>query len=219
MVGWTGMVGAGAVGALMVVALTAAAPRDTPARFKTIEVERINLREPDGRLRLVISNQARFPGAFHKNRDIPHPGRDAFAGMLFMNDEGTENGGLIWNGKKGPDGVSAGASLTFDRYEQDQTMQLLQVDEQGRDMAAMIISDRPDQPIDYAHFGKPPAKGEYVGATRLFVGKTRDRNSVVMMQDKDGKPRLMMKVTPDGEATIDFLNAEGQVVKSIGAAS
>lgn len=214
---WIGMVGAGAVGALLVVALTAAAPRDRAARFETIEVERINLREPDGRLRLVISNQARFPGAFHKNRDVPHPSRNSFAGMLFMNDEGTENGGLIWNGKKGPDGISSGASLTFDRYEQDKTMQLLQTDSGRNDMAAMIISDRPDTPLNFANLGKPPAEGQYTGAPRLFVGKSQDRNAIVMMNDRNGMPRLMLKVTPEGEASIDFLDPKGKVVRSIGA--
>lgn len=88
---WHGLVtGAALVG--MTVALTAAA---RPQKFGTIDVERINVREADGTLRLVISNKDRFPGSFHKGQEIARPDRRFAAGMLFLNDEGSENGGLI----------------------------------------------------------------------------------------------------------------------------
>jgi hypothetical protein len=46
--------------------------------------------------------------------------------MLFFNDEGTENGGLIFSGPKNKDGkvIDSGGSLTFDQYEQDQIVQI-----------------------------------------------------------------------------------------------
>jgi hypothetical protein len=37
-----------------------------------------------------------------------------------------------------------------------------------------------------------------------------------MLQDASGKPRLMLKVAPDGGAAIDFLSEKGKVVKTIG---
>src|SRR5580698_1055176 len=88
--------------------------------FDEITVHRINVVEPDGTLRMVISNKADFPGVIIKGKETPHPGRQT-AGMLFFNDEGTENGGLIFGGEKDKQGnASSYGHLSFDRYEQDQ---------------------------------------------------------------------------------------------------
>lgn len=199
------------------------------ASFKSIDVERINIREPDGTLRMVLSNRAAFPGLIHKGTERPHPGRTHAAGMLFFNDEGTENGGLIYAGKRSEDGVSAGASLTFDRYEQDQVLQLLQTEDGQHSMSGLIFSERPDAPMDFeaaqgVYLGKDDAEREAArraanigGAPRLFMGRSRDRNSVIMLQDANGLPRLMMTVTPEGEAAIEFLNEKGELAKAITA--
>jgi hypothetical protein len=88
-----------------------------PAKFEEIDVGRINIREPDGKLRMVISNREQFPGEPWKGGEKPRPDRRTMAGMLFINDEGTENGGLIQKGFVDADGkVNAGVSLTFDRF-------------------------------------------------------------------------------------------------------
>ena len=86
--------------------------------FKQITAERINIVEPDGKLRMVISDQ--------KNQ---HPGmmngkvisaRNRPAGIIFFNNDGDEDGGLVYDGNK------QGASMTysFDQYKNDQVMQL-----------------------------------------------------------------------------------------------
>lgn len=212
---WQGLV----TGAAVTIAAVTLIAATKPQKFGTIDVERINVREPDGTLRLVIASKGRFPGAFYKGEEIARPDRAFAAGMLFMNDEGTENGGLIWAGKKDGDKVNGGASLTFDRYENDQTLQLLQTDNGTRDSAALIISDRGAESMFTKADGKAAIRpGASAGAPRLFVGKSRDKASVVMLQDATGKPRLMLKVAPDGGAAIDFLDDTGKVVKTIGPA-
>ena len=65
------------------------------AHFDEITVGRINIAEPDGTKRLIISNKAQFPGAFEQGKEIARPDRASFAGMLFLDEEGNENGGLI----------------------------------------------------------------------------------------------------------------------------
>src|SRR5712691_5566945 len=92
-------------------------------KFGEIDVERINVVEKDGSTRLVISNKERSPGPIERGKSFGYPdgGR---AGMIFYNDEGTENGGLIFSGKKENGKASAVGSLTFDQYEQDQTIAL-----------------------------------------------------------------------------------------------
>src|SRR5579862_9390502 len=88
--------------------------------FDEIDVHRINVVEPDGTLRLVISNKASFPGIIINGKEHPHPNRTT-GGMLFFNDEGTENGGMIWGGAKDKDGkISNYGHLSFDEYLQDQ---------------------------------------------------------------------------------------------------
>jgi hypothetical protein len=195
--------------------------------FKTIDVERINVREPDGTLRMVISNRTSFPGQFWKNKEHPRPDRRHAAGMLFINDEGTENGGLIFAGKKTDKGPSAGASLTFDRFEQDQVIQLLQNENGKNSMAGIIFSDRPENPMNIdalnrLNAAKTQEEADAVareanigGAPRMFMGRSVDRNSVVMLQDAKGTPRLMLMVKPDGEASIQFLNEKGEPTKTI----
>src|SRR5579875_3514747 len=71
--------------------------------FEEITVRRINIVEPDGTLRMVISDKSLFPGIIIKGQEHPHPNRKT-AGMIFFNDEGTENGGLIFGGSKDKNG-------------------------------------------------------------------------------------------------------------------
>ena len=64
--------------------------------FGVITARRINIVEPDGTVRLTISNRADFPGAWNRKKEYPRPDRGDAAGMLFMSEEGSEQGGFIW---------------------------------------------------------------------------------------------------------------------------
>src|SRR6185312_8139348 len=88
------------------------------SHFKQITAERIDIVEPDGSLRMVISDQKhQHPGMV--NGKIM-PDRERPAGMIFFNDSGDEDGGIVYDGNKN------GASMTysFDQYKNDQIMQL-----------------------------------------------------------------------------------------------
>ncbi len=199
--------------------------------FTEIDVQRINLREPDGTLRMVISNDARGPGIIIRGVERPHPSGRRGGGMLFFNNEGTENGGLTFSGRRAPDGtVSGGGHLSFDQYDQDQVIQLTQSEYAGRRWAAMVVNDRPDAPLDFdlaARIGRMPegpertallqrvqADGTF-GRQRVWVGKTRERESVVVLSDANARPRIRMRVAPDGTSSIDFLGEDGRVVRSL----
>src|SRR5438552_2410389 len=88
-----------------------------------IDVHRINVREPDGTLRLVISNRTRLPGVIVKGKEQPKVERPQ-AGMLFYNDEGSENGGLVFSGRRNANGdvMDSGGSLSFDQYGSNQVV-------------------------------------------------------------------------------------------------
>src|SRR5690606_33717998 len=117
------------------------------AKFDTIDVQRINLREPDGTLRMVVSNKAAFPGAIFGDREYRHP-REA-AGMIFFNDEGMENGGLIFGGARGKDGEpDSGGHLSFDPYDRDQALSLSQIESGGVVRAGLQVNDTGSRSIE-----------------------------------------------------------------------
>src|SRR5215472_16088758 len=79
-------------------------------RFAQIDVERLNLIEPDGKIDMVISDIAHFPDPVIGGKTAKRQGA-ATPGMIFYNQEGDEDGGLIFTGGKNRDGYSAGAAL------------------------------------------------------------------------------------------------------------
>ncbi|MCL1049675.1 hypothetical protein L2755_08590 [Shewanella abyssi] len=143
------------------------------------------------------------------------------AGMLFFNDEGTENGGLIFNGAlKEDETVSSGVSLTFDRYQQDQQMQLLGVDAGGKHFAGLTFSDVSDgieRPAFSDKDSRLSEQGDYAITKRVFLGKTASKNSLLKLLDAQGKSRIEFKVTPEGESTITFYDENGKPSKVITA--
>ena len=208
------------VPSLIAGALLMGASGTRSASFDTITVKRINIVENDGTLRMVLSNKALFPGVIVKGKE--HAQDRPFAGMLFFNDEGTENGGLIFNGSRDAEGkVSSGVSLTFDRYQQDQQLQLLGIDESGRHFAGMTINDVADgfaRPI-YSEVDEAAKKARTPAITkRMYVGKTPSGDAAIQLADANGKPRLALKVTPGGEAQIIFLDESGKPSRVLGAA-
>src|SRR5437868_1268360 len=93
------------------------------ATFDEIDVGRINVREPNGTLRLTISNKARLPEVVIGGKTYPLRGGTGAgsAGLIFFNDEGNENGGLVFQGARtgsGPSDYHASAHLTFDQFDQ-----------------------------------------------------------------------------------------------------
>ena len=94
--------------------------------FDQLTVHRINFVEPDGTPRLIISDRAEFPGMFMRGKEYPRPDRRDVAGLLFMNDEASEMGGLIWAGLKDQGGkIQNHGHLSFDQHEQDQILLLI----------------------------------------------------------------------------------------------
>ena len=216
-------------GILTVVAavalLTGAAGRRTP-KFEAIDVQRINVVEPDGTVRLVLSSKALFPGIIFKKKEYPHPNRST-AGILFYDDEGTENGGLTFGGDKDKDGkVSAYGHLSFDQYDQDQVLTLDASEDGGYRKARLSIWDRPDysigelldlqarikgmtadeQKAEYAKFFAQREKAQ----PRLFLGKSDNGGVSLRFNDKQGRERLIVEVTPEGAPVVRFLDENGR---------
>lgn len=209
-----------------------------PARHETfdeITVGRINIVEPDGTRRIILSNKAQFPGDFQQGKERDRPDRRSFAGMLFINEEGTENGGLIQKGSVEADGkISSGLSLTFDRFRQDQALQLINNDSATHQLTGIRVNDVPNFKLtsmdDVARFGEEArklpeaAQSAYwnklseegrLSENRIWLGNTRDRGSSLQLKDARGRTRMMLLVAADGKAEIRMLDEQGKVSKSI----
>ena len=213
-------------GAVVVALAGGAAKAPANARFDTIEVQRINVVEPDGTLRMAISNESRFPGVVLRGKEHPHTTRKA-AGMIFYNNEATELGGLIFGGARTDGKVEQGVNLTFDQYEQDQVLQFTHQDNGGRRYHGVFVSDRPNETLDPNYLRDMPAgpvkdallkkateEGKF-GQPRGAFARFPDESARVVLRDAKGKPRLSMVVTKDGEASIEFRDAEGNVVRKL----
>ena len=231
--------GAAMACAIAAIAGLTGAKAPNHGQFDEITVGRINIVEPDGTKRLVISNRAQFPGEFDQGKENPRPDRTSFAGMIFINEEGTENGGFIQKGSIGPNGrVSGGLSLTFDRFRQDQMLQLKQVDNGDAASASITINDVPPYTVttmeDQRQFGVeaaklPPSEREAywrrlaqagrLGQSRIYLGTTRDKASSLVLNDAQGRPRMMLLVSAAGEPQIQMLDETGKVVKTVSAAN
>lgn len=203
--------------------------------FDEITVHRINVVEPDGTLRMVISNKAQFPGIIIKGNETPHPDRST-AGMLFFNDEGTENGGLIFGGSKDKNGkVTSYGHLSFDQYEQDQVFSIDAEQENGQRTSELRMIDEPDYPITEdlaaaARIEKLPKEqqpaawkqlraGKGRAETRIVLARGEDRSVALRLKDVEGRDRIVIRVAPDGTPELQLLDASGKVTNSMSSSS
>lgn len=204
---------------------------------KVITVERINIVEPDGKLKMVISNRANSPGNLHYGKEFIQGGNRS--GMIFYNDEETECGGLIFDGKT--DSITkkttAAGHLSFDQYNQNQVVYLSYSDEDGKKEMGLNIDEWQNKPSfkewreqigqiynktnDTAIQRKMyqdllyPNKNERAYAKRAFLGRDEQENAALVLYDKLNRKRLIVRVDADGVPSIQFLNNQGKVVKVI----
>ena len=214
---------------LGVMALAAFAPRDGKHKFGEIDVERINIVERDGQVKMVISNRERFPdpgnvvtGKFQKRAGLKSPG------ITFYNEKGDECGGLIYTSKEEADGkYVSGSLLALDKYNGDQVMGM-QYEEAGRKrVVGLHVWDQPDVPVaeqrsNYAAAQKLSAGAERDAlmqqaraSQRVFIGRSMDRSANVTLSDANGRVRIRMVVAQGGEAKLEFLDENGKVLQTL----
>src|SRR4051812_7523819 len=148
-----------AFGVMSVAAFSRGAPtrvgavQGTRAKFDEIDVERINVREPNGNYRMVISNRPRSIGPIYKNKPFGYPGGGR-PGIIFFNDEGTENGGLTFVGSSCTNGklsdgrnctagqYRASTHMSFDQFNSDQVLNLDYNEVNGQRVTGVSVNDR-----------------------------------------------------------------------------
>jgi hypothetical protein len=203
--------------------------------FDRIRAHRIDLVEPDGTLRLILSNRADYPGSFFHGKEISRPDRRDSAGLLMIDDEGTEDGGLIFSGRMINGMPVTSGHLSFDQYDQDQTLSLSRTEENGTTESDLVLSDQPHWPLTpqaideftrVKMMADGPAKRaawttlmqKYpAGHARAILRREENGSVGLTLNDGSGIARLRLYVEAGGNAAIDFLDSVGHTVRSLSA--
>ena len=203
-------------------------------KFSEIDVERINIVEPDGHYRMVLSNRPRSVGPIAYGKPFGYAGGTR-PGIIFFNDEGTENGGLTFYGKTENGKFSSGVHMSFDQYNQDQVVVLNYHDDNGTRRTGLTFADRanipimdlvaqldsvnklPDGPAKSAARQRvlAPRDGVPMYAERVYMGRNSAKAALLNLSDRDGKTRIRLQVDSLGAPTMEFLDAEGKVIAKL----
>lgn len=206
-------------------------------KFNTIDVQRINIVEPDGTVKMIITNADQFPNGKDKvNNRMTNVTRKKRSGMLFYNEDGIECGGFIYDGQKKANGHSSGLSLTYDQYDGDQVMQLLTQDYKEGDKrhvaSSLVFNDRPaaesqqktheimreieqlgktDKAAARKKLQEYEAQGLVGGAPRVMLGKSRSQNNGLFLFDDKGMPRAMFYIDSQNNPKLEMFDDKGNV--------
>lgn len=195
-------------------------------QFEEIDVERINVVEGNGDLKMVISNQEKqHPGMFDGSVLVE---RERPPGIIFFNEEQDEVGGLVYKGNKEEGALMV---LSFDQYKNDQVMQLRYLESPKSRTYGLQLWDRDQnftstkvinildslQNLDYSREEirekiRKMNSGEPIAASRFFAGKKRDKSVGLFIQDEYGNDRIRIYVDEQNKPQIEFLNQEGKKI-------
>lgn len=201
-------------------------------RFQEIDVERINVVEPDGRLALVIANQERLPGVWMDGKE--HGERSGINGIIFFNSEGDESGGLTHWSERTPQGIVAGGHLSMDRFESDQVVALNYTERPGFYGAGLRISDFPlgntkewlaaqdsieRLPESERDAARQALRRRFMSEgkweiNRVFVGQEQGVAGM-RIHDRAGRTRIRIAVDSLDVPRLEFLDAQGNVIHTL----
>ncbi|MBN1990577.1 MAG: hypothetical protein JW783_14330 [Bacteroidales bacterium] len=200
--------------------------KDPDTQFNEITVERINVVESNGDLKLVISNSQRQHSGIINGKALPQ--RDRQPGLIFFNAVGDECGGLVYDGNDN----EAGLVLSVDQFRDDQVMQLRYVEDTKRKTrtyglqfweypkentydqreqafeAVKAISDKNEQREAIL---KMKAQG-LLPEDRMFVGKKMNSDVGLFINDSTGRPRIRIYVDSENSPRIEILDEAGNIV-------
>ena len=208
----------------------------SPVEFDQITVHRINIVEPDGTPRMILAAKARFPGQFIRGKEAARPDRNDSAGAIFINDEGTENGGLLFGGYKAKNGdVHSFGHLSFDEYGTDQTLDL-EAQQDGDDRFSLVgLNDMPSQ--DYTVEEKAtraalqlmphgPARTQALRSfrtahpnvgqkPRIQLIRLNRGEAALRIADAAGNNRIEIGVDAKGEPSLVFFDPNGKITQRL----
>lgn len=174
--------------------------------FKEINVERINVLESNGDLKLVISNSKRQHQGVINGKPLPK--RERPAGVIFFNSKGDECGGLVYDGNE----KNAGLVLSIDKFQDDQVMQLQYIENTEKNkrkyglqlwnyskedgynerIQAFEELDKIQDKEEIDSFYSKMKEDGLLPEDIMFVGKKSNNEIGVFINDHTGKPRIKL---------------------------
>ena len=223
----------------LIIALSLIFKMDRQTENLSVEeltAKRINIIEPNGLPRLVLSNVEKSPANLNHGKPFGIPGGNR-GGLIFYDDEATECGGLVFSGRKDSSGkYFASGHFSFDQYNQNQVLYLQYLDDNGDRKTGLYVDDWHNSPA-YPEFRRTyketeklpngperdaklkqllePVNGDPAFAHRIFIGKDAAKSALINLADKKGKTRIQLIVDSIGEAKINFLDSTGKVIYSL----
>lgn len=227
-----------AVGATLgiVILVLAAFRTSATMQLDTLQVQRLDIVNDGGTLALSLAGKGHLPGPTFGGIEYPQElsgGRTTASGMIFFNERGDEVGGLTYSGDVVGDGYRASGGITFDQFRQDQVVSLRYSDNGRSRSAGVDVWDRSTEvaiedllPLLVASREATGAKrdsidaalqamaGDGLAAHRIFLGSA-DRTALLLLKDRQGRPRLRILVDSLDAPRLEFLDASGAVVHVI----
>jgi catechol 2,3-dioxygenase-like lactoylglutathione lyase family enzyme len=193
-------------------------------RITELDVERLNVVEPDGQLVMSLANTTRLPDPLLGGKTL-ETGRNG-PGIIFFDGKGWEVGGLTYGTR-----ANGGATghFSFDQFHNDQVV-YMQYDDNGstNKRAGLFVMDRARTPtldeIVRLRGEQASASAERkaaidaqlrgTAAQRVFVG-AENETAMVRLRDRQGRERIRLAVDQQGAARLEFLDAAGAVVERL----
>jgi hypothetical protein len=166
-----------------------------------------------------------------RGKEYPRPDRTDAAGLLFMSEEGTEQGGLIWGANQQPDGsIQNHGHLSLDQYEENQIF-AIDAGREGNDKFSQItIADQGDYPVEdkrraYVRIMALPADQQEAewnhffsthpayDTKRMILGRAKDGGVGIVLMDKNGRTRIQLHVAADGTPSLQSFDTSGKLLK------
>jgi hypothetical protein len=194
------------------------------ARFKEVDLERLNVVEPDGQLVLAMANTARLPHPLIAGKSVKTDRTGP--GLIFFDGKGWEVGGLIYGTEPTRGGYQAGGQFSLDQFRNDQVVYLRYEDDGTTNKSAgLYVVDRArtptlDEQMRMQETLKSATEDARVAleaklraakAPRVFVG-SENETAMVRLRDRAGRDRIRLIVDPQGDARIEFVDESGKVV-------
>lgn len=200
-------------------------------RFEEIEVERINVVDSNGTLRLAIHNRERIPDPVVDRQTFKRQGSPA-AGFIFYNDEGDECGGFIWAGRGTRDEHELFHHISFDQYKQDQILTIAHGESNGQNTTMLTIQDRVPgvsvanivreaEAIEQMEEGEDKQRKQadfqkkFWVHNRVMIGRDRNGEATLGLNDSKGRPRILLSVDSSDSPRFVFLDENGKVTLSL----
>lgn len=166
-----------------------------------ITAQRIDIVEPDGTRRLVLTSDAHTPGPIIDGREGTR--NFPFSGLMLYDHEGDEIGGY-GSGRNAQGEIMV---QTMDFGQSEALASFRRLDAAGRGSVGIFLNDQP--PLDMAS-----REAVQLDWSRIKL-QTPDRNAEILMSDTQRRPRIRLVVDAQDNARIEILDTTGAVVSRL----